>query len=120
VSKRLFNLKNVPDDEAHDVRNLLNEHGIQFYETPARFWIFSMAAIWLVDAADFDKARQIIDQYQVQRQQRQRELYLQAKQAGQAITVWKLFLSQPLRFVLALLGITVVLYFSLKPFLTLG
>jgi len=120
VSKRLFSLKNVPADEAEEVRKLLTQNGIEFYETPARFWIFSMEAIWLQDEHHYEKARQLIDHYQTQRQQQQRLLYQQAKDAGQAPTTLRLFLNHPLRFLLALLGIAVVLYLSIKPFLSLG
>lgn len=120
MSKRLFSLKNVPDDEAQEVRELLTSNGIDFYETPARFWIFSMAAIWLKHESEFERARALIDQYQLRRQQEQRRLYQQAQQSGQALTIARLFLQNPLRFVLALLAIAFVVYFSLKPFLSLS
>ncbi|MCX7041690.1 MAG: DUF6164 family protein, partial [Gammaproteobacteria bacterium] len=32
MSKLLLNLRNVPDDEADDVRALLDAHGIAYYE----------------------------------------------------------------------------------------
>ena len=43
----LFRLRNVPDDEADEVRHLLNENSIEFYETSAGNWGISMPAIWL-------------------------------------------------------------------------
>jgi hypothetical protein len=33
MAKLLLNLRNVPDDEADDVRALLDEHDIAYYET---------------------------------------------------------------------------------------
>ena len=34
----LFKLNNVPDDEAMDVRQLLDDNGIHYYETDAGRW----------------------------------------------------------------------------------
>ena len=34
----LFRLRHVPDDEADDVRALLEENGIDFYETTPGNW----------------------------------------------------------------------------------
>ena len=34
----LLNLRQVPDDEAEEVRALLNEHRIAFYETTPSLW----------------------------------------------------------------------------------
>ena len=119
MAKRLFNLRQVPADEANEVRALLAENAIEFYETPERFWVFSMAAIWLKNNDDFAKARALLDNYQAQRSEQQRQRYLADKASGQASTVVRLFLNNPLRFILALLGIAVILYLSIKPFLSL-
>jgi len=118
MAKRLFNLRNVPDDEATQVRQLLDDQGIEYYETPARFWVFSMPAIWLIRDSDFEAASASIQRYQVQRQQQQRELYRQAKEQGRAPTLWRKFLQAPVQFILTLLAIAVVLYLSLKPFMS--
>ena len=42
MSKLLFRLRNVPDDEAEEVRQLLEEHGIETYETDAGNWGISL------------------------------------------------------------------------------
>ena len=60
----LFPLRNVPDDEAEEVRALLGTHGIDFYETPASAFGISAGAIWLRDEAQLQVARQLIDDYQ--------------------------------------------------------
>ena len=49
----LFKLRNVPDDEAEEVRQLLNDHEINFYETRAGGWGISMPGIWLPDDRQF-------------------------------------------------------------------
>src|SRR4030065_1675214 len=46
----LFKLNGVPDDEAEDIRALLNRNGIDYYETPAGNWAESVPAIGLNDA----------------------------------------------------------------------
>ena len=48
MSKLLFRLRNVPDDEADEVRELLTQHSIEFYETGAGNWGISMPRV--VDA----------------------------------------------------------------------
>jgi len=47
MAVQLFKLKGVPEDEAEDIRNLLTNHYIDHYETPAGNWGISMPAIWL-------------------------------------------------------------------------
>ena len=39
----VFRLKYVPDEEADDIRQLLADHDIDFYETSAGRWQVSMA-----------------------------------------------------------------------------
>lgn len=120
MPKRLFNLKNVTEDEAREVRELLEQHRIGYYETPERFWGFSVPAIWLQSESDYEKARALLDQYQAQRAIEQKQQYQEAKARGEAPNVWRFFIDHPLRFILALLGIAVVLYFSVKPYLMLS
>ena len=45
----LFNLQNVPEDEAEEVRALLHENEIRFYETQSGRWRIGLAGIWLPD-----------------------------------------------------------------------
>jgi len=47
MSKILFRLNGVSEDEIEDVRELLTEHDIDFYETPPGNWGISMPAIWV-------------------------------------------------------------------------
>ncbi|MFO7288296.1 MAG: DUF6164 family protein, partial [Gammaproteobacteria bacterium] len=47
MAKLLLNLRGVPDDEADEIRALLEEHGIAFYETPPSRWGVSAGGIWL-------------------------------------------------------------------------
>ena len=43
----LLNLRHVPEDEADDVRALLDANGIAWYETQPSRWGISGGGIWL-------------------------------------------------------------------------
>ena len=116
----LFPLRHVPDDEAEEVRALLNSHGIDFYETPASAFGVSAGAIWLRDDTQVQVARQLIDDYQAQRYAAQRQHHEELNRRGQRRTIAHIFRESPLRFVAYLALIAAVLYFSLKPFFALG
>lgn len=120
MAKQLFILRGVPDDEVDEIRVLLTEQQIDFYETPAGSWGMSMPAFWVKDESQFDLAKQLLDEYQVQRQERARVEYEELKQQGSQRGVFDLFKEQPLRYLLYLIFAVVVLYLSLSPFLKLA
>lgn len=120
MSSILLNLRGVPDDEAQEIRDLLTEHGILFYETLPSRWGISMGAIWLKDERQREAARQIMARYQQERQARARERYARLKQQGNAETVIDKLRSQPVKVLLYLAIVVVILYFSIKPFFSLG
>ena len=82
MAKLVFRLNDVPDQEADDVRALLLEHDIDFYETSAGKWGFSVAGIWLKHNEDTEQARNLIDNYQRQRTEQVRKEF-QVLPAGQ-------------------------------------
>ena len=53
MAKLLFNLRNVPDDEADEVRDLLTAHGVDWYETRPGNWGISTGALGLRAAPAF-------------------------------------------------------------------
>jgi len=116
----LFRLNGVPQDEAEDIRALLDEHAIDYYETEQGNWGISLAAIWLRDEAQRERAMALIDAYQQERYTRAREAYEAKKQAGEVETLLGRALRQPLRFVLYLLAILAILYLSIVPFIKLA
>ena len=116
----LFSLSGVPDDEADEVRALLDSHHIEFYETGRGILGFSTPAIWLPDEARLEQARRLIADYQMERSRSQREAYAQRQQAGEQPTIIHAMLSSPFRFVLYVAAILIVLYFSIRPFFFLG
>lgn len=105
MSRLLLNLRNVPDDEADDVRALLDAKRIAFYETTPGPWGISAGGIWVTDDADFADAWRAFDEYEQQRRDRVRAEYAAAKRAGMAETFLDVLRADPLRVALALLGI---------------
>ena len=61
MAKLLFRLNGVSDDEANEVRQLLDEAGFDTYETDAGRWRISLAAIWLRNDVEFERARALIE-----------------------------------------------------------
>ena len=43
----VFRLRNVPEDEADDVRALMDENEFDWYETSAGNWGIAMPGIWI-------------------------------------------------------------------------
>jgi hypothetical protein len=117
MSKLLFRLRNVPDDEAQDVCDLLEQNEIAYFETSAGNWGISLPAIWLHDAQQFERARELIDDYQQQRALRLRREYQLSKERGEAKTIWQSMADKPMQFFACALVIAVVLYFSIQVFL---
>ena len=116
----LFSLRGVPEDEAYEVRELLTEHEINFYETSAGNWGVSMPALWLRDNSELEKARQLLDEYQQQRQISQRQLYLERKQAGQHKNLLDSFREKPLLFTGYFAVLSLVIYASIRFLMELG
>ena len=119
MAKLLFKLRNVPEDEADEVRDLLDSAGIETYETSAGNWRISMPAIWIKDDEQLQQASSLLDEYQQERCKRVRKEYEQMRQAGEARTLWQNFLENPVKVAFYLFAITVVLYLSLQLFLSL-
>lgn len=116
----LFKLNGVPDDEADEVRGLLRDHGIDFYETEQGRWRISLAAIWLRGDEREEEARGLIDDYQRERATRMREAYETARREGRAEGLLDRIRERPVEVFFALLAIALVLYFSVMPFVGLG
>jgi len=119
VASIFFRLRNVPVDEADEVRQLLDDHSIPWFETSAGRWGISFPAIWLSDERDKVRARELLDTCQQARVQTLRAEELERQQRGEQTTVMSQFLQKPVRTLLAFIFIAVVIYFSLSPFLSL-
>ena len=113
MAVQLFNLRNVPDDEADEIRALLQEHSIDYYETPAGNWGISMPSLWINDESQLEQARALIEQYQQERQRISRE-------ESQPRTLVEMVREHPMRYLAYLALIALILYISVTPFLKIG
>ena len=108
----LFRLANVPEDEACDVRQLLDDNHIDYYETDAGRWRLGVDALWLKDKSQLQQARDLISQYQQQR-------YQQAQQQAVQQSWWQVLKAHPLQLLMTVLSVVIVLGVSILPFLHL-
>jgi len=117
MAKLLLNLRNVPDDEADDVRELFVTHAIDVYETKPSMWGVSAGGIWLADAKQLDEAVRLLAQYQLQRSASARADREAAVREGRASSTWSNLRANPRQAVIAVLGIALMLAIATLPFL---
>jgi len=113
----IFKLNGVPEDEAQDVRNLLDDNGIACYETTVGKWGTGTAAIWLKDASQREQARQLLEGYQHERVRRVRAEYAALQDAGKTESMWGRCRQKPVRFLFYLGSIAGIIYLSIFPFI---
>lgn len=118
MTKLLFRMRDVPEDEADEVRELLEKNAIEYFETHGGNWGISLAALWVKDAEQFARARELLDNYQSDRLSRVREEYRHAVERGEAETLWLSFLRRPFQFIAYAAMTIMVLYLSLIYFLS--
>lgn len=116
MAKLLFRLRGVPDDEASEVRELLDANGIDYYETAPGNWGISMPGLWLRDEEAYPRARELLDDYQAQRAHEARTAWNEGRRSGHAPTQWQWIREQPLKTALCLAAATVILYISISVF----
>lgn len=115
-----FSLRGVPEDEAEDIRELLQTYEIDFYETSAGSFGISMPAIWLYHREDLEKIQPLFDAYQHQRYLTQRTLYQELKQQGEIGGFLQANLKKPLQFLIYSSVIVLTFYVSIKWLFELG
>ncbi len=120
MAKLIFKLKSVPNDEADDIKNLLTENKIDFYESPAGNYEVSLHALWVKDEAQCIQAKQLIDEYQLKRSQRIRLETQQKIDKGEFETFFQRILNRPVQFIIHLAIILFILYVSIMPYLEIG
>lgn len=119
MSKRLLNLRHVPDDEADEVRAMLDEYHIAYYETPPGFMGIFAGAIYVKEDAAFDRAKGLMAKYQSQRQAKARLEYEAALRDGTAETFRSTFRAEPARVVLTIIAIILLIGLMAVPALLL-
>ncbi len=103
MAKMLLNLRNVPDDEADEVRDWLTREAIGFYETRPSSWGISSGGIWIEDDAEAVRAKALMADYQAQRQRRAQAALRSAKEDGSAESFAGLLRQRP-GYVMAMLA----------------
>lgn len=109
MSRMLLNLFQVPEDEATDVRDMLDEHDIRWYETKPNRWGFSHGGIWVAEKRQFAAARKLMDAYQHERRERVRADHRIAVGSGEAPSLLRVVRTQPRTVVLTLLSVLLAL-----------
>jgi hypothetical protein len=119
VPKLLLNLRLATDEEAADIRELLDRHEVDWYETQPGFWGISAGGIWLRDLQRSAEIKSLLQQYQEQRVTRVRaERELEVRE-GRARTFRDALKADPVRIlvqlaaVFMLIALTIGLPFAL-------
>lgn len=94
------------------MRALLSENDIGFYETSAGVLGFSMPALWLKDESQAEKAHQLLDEYQKQRQNNVREEYRLNQR-----TFMGMFKENPVRYLSIILAVILICFFMIFSFI---
>ncbi|MFC0679363.1 DUF6164 family protein [Lysobacter korlensis] len=109
MAKLLLNLRNVLEDEADDVRAMLDQARIPYYETPPSMWGISAGGIYVKDNEDVPEAKRLMAEYQAKRRDRVRAEHEAAVRDGTAETFRTVLRTEPLRVALTVLAIIVLL-----------
>ena len=96
MAKLFLNLRNVPADEADEVRDLLRSNAIDFYETQPSPWGISAGGLWIEDADQWARAKVLMAGYQAQRRDHARSERATAEREGRADTFGGLLRDRPL------------------------
>ena len=86
MARLLLNLRNVPEDEADEVRAWLKENNLAFYETQPSPWGISGGGIWIEDDEQITRAKALMADYQAQRAQNARQARGEALRDGRGET----------------------------------
>ncbi len=96
MAKLFLNLRNVPADEADEVREMLRTQAIDFYETPASSWGVSAGGLWIEDADELARAKALMADYQARRRDGARAEQASAEREGRAETFGSLLRERPM------------------------
>lgn len=119
MARLLFRLNGVGEDEAQQIRQLLEQHEVAFYETHAGRWGISLAAIWLRHDDEFDAVRQLILDSQQQRRIQLRHEFEEKLRNGEIPDWRQRLVERPVDFIAVAFAISAILAIMLWPFLTI-
>lgn len=109
MSKLLLNMRMVPEDEAEDVRAMLRQATLEFYETQPSRWGISYGGIWISNDDDLAQAKRLMADYQAARSARARAERAGQLRDGTAETFADVCRREPLRVAFSLLAILAML-----------
>lgn len=115
MSKLLLNLRYVPDDEAADVRKLLDDQDIAWYETDPGNWWISAGGIWVKHDADLARAREAMAAYQADRAQVARATQARDVAEGRAETFADRLREDPAGVAIRIVGMLLILALMALP-----
>jgi len=75
MTKKLLAYTKEHEEEADSLRIVLETNNIEYYETPESRWGFSLAAIWLANDEDLNRANILLKQHEEHFSQQARERY---------------------------------------------
>lgn len=117
MTKLLFKLQNVPDDEITDVRELFDTDDFETYETDKGRWGIGLSAIWLRNDEQYDAAKELLNEYQ---QQRYLNAQIDRDKIEELSFTQGLFVKlkqDPEQFFMSLLALAIVLGVTIYPFI---
>lgn len=112
-------MRDVPNDEADEVRSLLLANDIEFFETYSGNWGISMPALWVKSSDQFAQAQQILNDYQQSRLEKVQSDYNARVESGEVKTWRAQLLERPFQFVAYWILIAIVLFISIYYFFTM-
>jgi hypothetical protein len=121
LPKLLLNLRMATEDEAADIRDLLDRHGVDWYETQPGFWGISAGGIWLRDLERAAEVKSLLDAYQKQRVVRVRAELEADRREGRAPTFMGELRANPGRMLMQLLAVALLIVLTIAlPFVLLS
>ncbi len=120
MPKLLYSLRGVPEDEIFEIKQLLDENEIHYYETSAGNWGISMPGLWLNNSDELEKAQSLLTEYHQQRAISQRQHYEELKQAHKNRSIVDVFLEKPIRFLIYIGAIAFILYLYIRMLFEFG
>jgi len=115
MASLLFRLRNVPEKEAVAVRQMLDEHRVDYYETEAGNWGISMPAIWINDDSRLAEYKALLNDWQQSYAETARAEYLQRKADGLEPSLLDRIISRPIPSLLAIGFSIFIIYVMLGP-----
>ena len=113
---KLFPMRNVPQDEADEMRALLLDHDIEYHETQAGFWGIGTAAIWINDETQYETAKNLIAMYQTERFKQARSEYQNQLESGDRVRFIDMLRRNPLKVGSYILFALFLIYLMARPF----